>query len=182
MAALFQQFTLEAARKYGYETAAYENLPVRIVDGEYPIFPGVEIGFSRIQEFWVREQRGDHISANKGNLGYVGGCSAAFRDDFGILANGDVTTCCVDYDGRNVIANLHEKTLLEVLDGSEARRIRRSFQWFIPPTQFCRECRGGPTLGSSLVKQIGTIAVDVKDRIAPRKAYRSMLERVSHGG
>ena len=169
----FQEYTLRTARELGIPTGNWDATPVRIVDGEYPIFPGVYIGFSRIQDFWVREQRGE----NGGYGAVVGGCSAGFRDDFGILASGEVTTCCVDYDGRNVIGDLHKSTLMEVLDSQEAKRIRQSLNRFIPPTPFCKQCLGGPTLASSLIKQISSVAVDLRDRARPRKSYTALRER-----
>jgi MoaA/NifB/PqqE/SkfB family radical SAM enzyme len=175
IAQLFQAYILETAKKYGVSTEGWENVPIRIVNGEYPILPGINIAFSRIQDFWVREQHGEQ----GGYPAFVGGCSAGFRDDFGILASGEVTTCCVDYDGKNIIGDLRKQSLMEVLESAEAKRIQRSFQWFIPPTPFCRQCLGGPTLVSSILKQASTIAIDVRDRVAPRKAYRSMLERLS---
>jgi MoaA/NifB/PqqE/SkfB family radical SAM enzyme len=174
---MFQDHSLETARKYGVPTEEWEHVPLRIVNGEYPIFPGINIGFSRIQDFWVREQRGNNHGT--GYRGFMGGCSAGFRDDFGILASGEVTTCCVDYDGKNVIGDLHKHSLMEILESAEAKHILRSFKWFIPPTEFCRECRGGPTLLSSIAKQASTIAIDVRDRIAPRKKYRSMRKRLA---
>lgn len=172
IAKLFQKFTLETARKYNIPTAEWENIPVRIIDGEYFIFPGISLAFSRIQDFWVREQHNQ--GEEKVYRGFIGGCSAAFRDDFGILASGEVTTCCVDYDGKNVIGNLHQRTLMEVLESAEAKRILNSFKWFVPPTPFCRECRGGPTVISSLAKQTSTIAIDIKERFASRKQYKKM--------
>jgi MoaA/NifB/PqqE/SkfB family radical SAM enzyme len=182
MAGLFQAHTLEAARKYGLDTKRFENIPVRVLDGEYPIFPGVNIGFSRIQDFWVREQKGTTNNGSKRVYpAWIGGCSAGFRDDFGILASGEVTTCCVDYDGKNVIGDLRKQSLMEVLESAAVKSIRRSFNMFHPPLPFCRECLGGPTLSSSVVKQISSIGVDLRDRIRPRKAYRSMLERLTHG-
>ena len=42
----------------------------------------------------------------KGFPALVGGCSAGFRDDFGILASGEVTTCCVDYDEQFIAGRL----------------------------------------------------------------------------
>lgn len=127
---------MASARKYGHDTRDWEDRPLRIVDGEYPIFPGVHLAFSPTQDFWVREQRGEVTRRFKA---VVGGCSAGFRDDFGILTSGDVTTCCVDYDGKNVIGNLHTQSVMEVLESDEARRIERSFRRFVPPTPFCRE-------------------------------------------
>lgn len=177
IARLFQDHTISIARKYNLSTEGWDKLPIRIVDGEYPIFPGIFIAFSRIQDFWVREQRGD--GNGKGYRGFVGGCSAGFRDDFGILASGEVTTCCVDYDGKNVIGDLRRQSLMEVLESAEAKRILRSFKWFIPPTEFCRECRGGPTLLGSMTKQASTIAIDIKDRMAPRKQYQFLRDRLA---
>lgn len=181
VAKVFQAHTLEMARKYGKDVSKYEKIPVRAIDGEYPIYPGVNIGFSRIQDFWVREQRGETKAGKRSYPALVGGCSAAFRDDFGILASGEVTTCCVDYDGKNVVGDLRKQTLMEVLESPEARRIRSSFDMFHPPLPFCRECLGGPTLTSSIMKQVSSVGVAVRDRIRPRKAYRSMLERLTHG-
>lgn len=177
VAKMFQDYTLETARKYEVPTERWEAVPVGVTNGEYPIFPGINIGFSRIQDFWVREQRGENHG--DGYRGFIGGCSAGFRDDFGILASGEVTTCCVDYDGKNVIGDLHQQSLMEVLESDEAKRILKSFKWFIPPTPFCRECRGGPTLASSVAKQVSTIAIDIRDRIAPRKRYRSLRKRLA---
>src|SRR6266567_488549 len=167
-----QEHTLNAGRTYGYDTGQWEGRLVPIAPGDYPIFPGIHLAFGRIQEFWVREQRGQ--SAKQGYPAIIGGCSAGFRDDFGILCSGEVTTCCVDYDGKNVIGDLHQQSLMEVLESAEAKRILKSFKWFIPPTPFCRECRGGATLVSSIAKQASTIAIDVRDRFAPRKKYLAM--------
>lgn len=179
VANLFRDYTFEMAKKYNVPIGEWKDVPVKVIDGEYFIFPGVSLAFARIQEFWVREQRaqvdGTTIKA------VVGGCSAAFRDDFGILASGEVTTCCIDYDGKNVIGSLHNQTLMELLESPEAKRMLRSFEWFVPPTEFCKECRGGPTLLSSITKQAGTIAIDIKDRIAPRKHYRALRNRLARG-
>jgi MoaA/NifB/PqqE/SkfB family radical SAM enzyme len=164
----------QAASRFQLPVDEWKDKPLRILDGEYPVFPGINVGFSRIQDFWMREQRG----ANDGHPALVGGCSAAFKDDFGILASGEVTTCCVDYDGRNVVGDLRKNSLTEVLESVEARRMRRSFDWFRPPTKFCRECLGGPTLGYSLLKQATSIAVDIRDRINSRKNYHGLRMRL----
>jgi len=179
MARQLQAHTLKMAKRYHLQTEEWEDVPIRIVNGEYPIFPGIYINFSRIQDFWVREQRGYQ---GRYYPALIGGCSAGFRDDFGILASGEVTTCCVDYDGKNIIGDLRTRSLMEILESAEAKRIERSLKWFIPPTPFCRECLGGCTLASSAIKQLATVCIDVKDRFAPRKAYRSILERQSQAG
>ncbi|HEY9677496.1 MAG TPA: radical SAM/SPASM domain-containing protein [Drouetiella sp.] len=177
VARMFRDHALEMARKYNRPIGEWDKVPVKVIDGEYFVYPGISLAFARIQEFWVREQRAQADGTT--HKAIVGGCSAAFRDDFGILADGGVTTCCIDYDGKNVIGNLHEKSLMEVLESKEAKRMLRSFDFFIPPTDFCKQCRGGPTVLSSVTKQIGTIAIDIKDRIAPRKYYRGLRNRIA---
>ena len=84
----------------------------------------------------------------------------------------------LDYDGKNVIGDLTKQTLMEVLESPAAKHIKSSFQWFIPPTEFCRECRGGPTFISSALKQASTIAIDIRDRVAPRKNYSKLRKRL----
>jgi len=216
VARIFQQRALDTARRLGLPTQEWEARPIITRDGEYPIFPGIHLGFSRIQDFWVREQRGENNgraqhkepvvvplggqALDHGVLGQgqasaggngrddahryypacVGGCSAGFRDDFGILVSGEVTTCCVDYDGRNVIGDLRKQSLMEVLESAEARRIQRSLAWFRPPTEFCKECLGGPTLATSLIKQVSTAIMDAKDRLRPRVHHRPLLAPQRH--
>jgi len=175
----FQEHTLRTAKKLGVPTNGWEDVRVRILDGSYPIFPGIRLAFTRIQDFWVREQRGE---SSGGYGAVVGGCSAGFRDDFAILADGQVTTCCVDYDGKNVIGDLRKLSLMQILDSAEAKQIRDSFLRFRPPTQFCRECLGGPTLSMSLVKQIASIGVDIRDRLHSRKNYDGLRERLGEQG
>lgn len=174
---MFQEFILETARKYNLPTDDWEKIPIRTTDGEYFIFSGISLAFSRIQDFWVREQ---HLEdgANKGYRGLIGGCSSGFRDDFGILASGEVTTCCIDYDGKNIIGDLHNQSLMEILESPSAKHILKSFKWFIPPTKFCQECRGGPTVITSIAKQVSTIALDVRDRFASPKQYKKLRERL----
>ena len=164
VAKLFRDHALAEARRYGQTVDEWERVPLRIVDGSYSILPGLLLNWSRIQDFWVREQRGVRTGWNA----VVCGCSAAFRDNFGILASGEVTTCCVDYDGKNVVGNLAKNSLMEILQSSAALRMNRSFKWFIPPTQFCKECKGGPTLATSVLKQAGTVFLDVKARALGR--------------
>jgi len=128
------------------------------------------LNWSRIQDFWVREQRGQ----KKGYPAIVCGCTAGFRHNFGILASGEVTTCCVDYDGKNVVGDLRKQTLMEVLESDEARRVKLSLERFRPPTDFCRECKGGPTLLTSALKQVSTVYLDVRQRLSPDKSIRTL--------
>jgi MoaA/NifB/PqqE/SkfB family radical SAM enzyme len=155
MAAVFRDYVLAASREH---------------DGGYEIYPGIKLNWSRIQDFWVREQRGQ----KKGYPAIVCGCTAGFRHNFGIFASGEVTTCCVDYDGKNVVGDLRKQTLMEVLESDEARRVKLSLERFRPPTDFCRGCKGGPTLLTSVLKQLSTVYLDVRQRLSPDKSIRTL--------
>ncbi|MEO8484476.1 MAG: radical SAM/SPASM domain-containing protein [Acidobacteriota bacterium] len=170
MARTFRDHVLEISRSAGGPTEEWAKVPLRVVNGSYAIYPGVMLNWSRIQDFWVREQRGQ----TKGYGAVVCGCTAGFRHNFGILASGEVTTCCVDYDGKNIVGDLRTHSLMDVLQSKEAERVKLSLERFRPPTAFCSECKGGPTMTSSLLKQVGTVANDIRQRLAPTKRIRSL--------
>jgi len=161
MARSFHECVVRSAVRHGKDIDPWRDVPIRVVDGGYPIYPGITLNWSRLQDFWVREQRGKSSGWNA----IVCGCNAAFRENFGILADGRVTTCCVDYDGKNVVGDLRNNSLMEIIHSAEAERMRRSFLRFRPPTPFCKECKGGPTLASSALKQVVTVYLDAKSRV-----------------
>ena len=59
----------------------------------------------------------------KAKRGYCFG----MRDHFAILCNGDVTLCCVDYNGNTVMGNLKRSTLLEILNSPHLEKIVTAF-------------------------------------------------------
>jgi len=89
--------------------------------------------------------------------GIVGACDG-MKGHIGILYNGDVTTCCKDYDGKNVLGNVADASILEILESPQATRFNDLMRWCVLPTPYCRVCRGGENLMSSLVNQLGSIA------------------------
>ncbi len=74
------------------------------------------------------------------------------RDHFAILYNGDVTLCCIDYDGRTAVGNLHQASLADILTSEEVGRIAASFRRFKPVHPYCKRCLGGKTRASWLFK------------------------------
>jgi radical SAM protein with 4Fe4S-binding SPASM domain len=164
MAHHFYDFVMRSARRHGKAIEGWDEIPIRVVDGGYPIYPGITLNWSRLQDFWMREQRGQ----TGGWDAVVCGCNAAFRENFAVLADGRVTTCCVDYDAKNVVGDLRKNTLMEIINSPEAQHMKRSLEWFRPPTKFCRECKGGPTFATSALKQVLTVYLDGKARILGR--------------
>jgi len=66
--------------------------------------------------------------------------------DVGVLWNGDVTLCCMDYDGQLTIGNIAESNLEEILHGEAARELRKSMYSLHTLPEFCRQCQARPVL------------------------------------
>jgi MoaA/NifB/PqqE/SkfB family radical SAM enzyme len=79
------------------------------------------------------------------------------RDHFAVLHNGDVTLCCVDYDGKTAVGNLQNNSLKEVLSGDEMRSIMRGFKNFQMVHPHCKHCLGGKNMLSWIAKPIETM-------------------------
>lgn len=144
MEALFQgtPWTPSFAKKRGRA-----NHAVRVADNLF-------VRFETVSK-WVSQEKAGQPGFVKGVIGACDGLSG----HCGILWNGDVTTCCKDYDGKNVFGNLGQATLAAVLDSPEGRRLRRSLGRCLLPTDYCRLCRGGDTLRDALIHQLGTIVL-----------------------
>jgi hypothetical protein len=72
------------------------------------------------------------------------------------------------------MGDLRNQSLMEVLASEEAKRIERSLRYFRPPTKFCAECKGGPTLVNSMAKQALTVALDIQQRLSPTKSIKTL--------
>ena len=87
-----------------------------------------------------------------------GGYCFGMRDHFSILHNGDVTLCCVDYDGRTTVGNLHTTSLREILSSEELGRIIEGFRRFRLVHPHCRQCLGSNSLSSWVFKPVLSLA------------------------
>jgi radical SAM protein with 4Fe4S-binding SPASM domain len=79
------------------------------------------------------------------------------RDHFAILYNGDVTLCCIDFDGHTALGNLKKASLVEILNSPSLRRIMKEFNRGKILHQYCRRCLGSSTRLGWLVKPVMTI-------------------------
>lgn len=79
------------------------------------------------------------------------------RDHFAVLQNGDVTLCCIDFDGKTVIGNLHDQSLKDVLSSDEVGRIMQGFKRLKPVHPHCKVCMGGKSVSSWLTKPMQTV-------------------------
>ena len=78
--------------------------------------------------------------------GAWGGYCFGMRDHFAVLRNGDVTLCCVDFEGRTAFGNLHNESLKEVLSKEELGKIIKGFRQFRLVHPFCKYCLGGKNI------------------------------------
>lgn len=80
------------------------------------------------------------------------------RDHFAILYSGDVTLCCIDYDGQTALGNLHDSTLLEILRSSELQEIMKGFRTTRLVHPYCRRCLGASTRLGAWIKPVMAVA------------------------
>ena len=79
------------------------------------------------------------------------------RDHFAILYNGDVTLCCIDYEGHTALGNLHKASLKEILSSDELGNIIEGFKKFRLVHPFCKRCLGSKTYTSWLFKPVASV-------------------------
>ncbi len=71
-------------------------------------------------------------------------CQHPFTD-FGILWNGDVTLCCLDYDGQLKVGNVREDSIETVVNSEAANQLRASMLGQHPLPPVCQTCQARPT-------------------------------------
>src|SRR4030042_5289376 len=92
---------------------------------------------------------------------YFGKCEG-MKSHFAILANGDMTTCCYDYDGHNAFGNITSNDIMEVLTSREANALREKLRRGILPTETCKLCFGSNSLGNYFLQQLYNLGQLIK--------------------
>lgn len=108
-------------------------------------------------ETYVLSGWGHAFDEGKVRDAWAGYCFG-MRDHFAILHDGDVTLCCIDYDGRTAVGNLKEQSLEEILSSARVGRIVRGFRRFRLVHPYCRRCQGSRSLISWLAKPAMSVA------------------------
>ena len=104
-------------------------------------------------ETYVLSEWGHAFDEGKIRDAWAGYCFG-MRDHFAILYNGDVTLCCIDYDGKTVVGHLKRKSLEEILSSARVGRIIRGFRHFRLVHPYCRKCLGSRSFVSWLTKPV----------------------------
>lgn len=62
------------------------------------------------------------------------------KDHIGVLCDGSVVPCCMDYDGNAVLGNLFENSLDEILSGEKAVYFKKMLENKTAPCELCKKC------------------------------------------
>lgn len=71
----------------------------------------------------------------------VGDC-LHHKDHLAILSNGEIVLCCMDFNGRTSLGNVHNCLLTDVLQGTKAQYVLGEFAHGRIALPFCRRCLG----------------------------------------
>lgn len=88
----------------------------------------------------------------------IGYCSA-LTDHFAILANGDLTYCCVDYNGHTAAGNVFKQSIVEILNSEPVISAIEGFKKFRVVHPHCQKCLGGSNWLNSFGRQVGSIVI-----------------------
>jgi sulfatase maturation enzyme AslB (radical SAM superfamily) len=88
-------------------------------------------------------------------LGY---CGYALKG-VGVLSDGRVTICCVDYDGNTSLGNLQDASLGSLLSWGPANTVRRGLRQGRLVHPYCQHCFGGASLARTVVKSLGSLVL-----------------------
>ena len=86
-------------------------------------------------------------------------CKPPFLD-VGVLWNGDVTMCCMDYDAQLTVGNVNDTTLEAVMTSDAAADLRESMYSLHTLPEFCRQCQARPVLPGEDVSDAGPASSD----------------------
>ena len=110
---------------------------------------------------------GEH-SLDKGVRAFFGFCPG-LQENFGVLCDGSLVFCCVDYNGRTSTANFKDTTIEEYLAGDEVQRVVKGFKRLRVVHPHCQRCLGDKNILNAVVRQIGSIVYF--------KAFRKLINR-----
>lgn len=109
-------------------------------------------------ETYVLSNWGHAFGGGKVRDAWAGYCYG-MRDHFGVLHNGDVVLCCLDYNGNTKMGNVRESTLKEVLSSEAVGRVVDSFRRMKVVHPYCKRCLGSSSFSSWLLRPVVDLTV-----------------------
>ncbi|MBF0558904.1 MAG: radical SAM protein [Nitrospirae bacterium] len=116
----------------------------------------VEVHPNVFFETYVLDDWGHAFDGEEIREAWAGYCFG-MRDHFGILYNGDVVLCCMDFDGNTKVGNLNEASLQEILSSERLGRIIEGFRHYRLDHPYCKRCLGSRGFASWLLKPVASV-------------------------
>ena len=107
------------------------------LDAFVPLLPGVALSFKRAT-LWANTLLVDGTEVEPRENGT---CQLAL-DTLGILWDGSLTLCCLDFDGVLSFGSAADRSITEVLQSNAYRELRTTFVDGHLTQPFCQRCRG----------------------------------------
>lgn len=101
---------------------------------------------------------GNAFTSRRVHPAKLGYCGYALKG-VGVLSNGQVTICCVDYDGNASLGNLKRASLGSLLGWEPANAVRRGLRRGRLVHPYCQHCFGSANPARLLLKSIGSLCL-----------------------
>jgi len=86
----------------------------------------------------------------------IGNCEG-LTEHFGILWNGDLVFCCVDFDGKTVFGNVKNASIKDAFQKKEVQAVIKGFERLRIMHPYCQKCLGDVSLKKSFFRQLGSV-------------------------
>jgi radical SAM protein with 4Fe4S-binding SPASM domain len=106
----------------------------------YNLQKGIKIQFWRAFTFANSRVRDEYKLLPQEKTQY---CPHPFTD-FGVLWNGDVSLCCLDYDGTLKVGNVKNHSVEDVLKSIDSKKLRASMYGLEKLHPTCQKCQSRP--------------------------------------
>jgi len=107
---------------------------------------------TRVLGDWIH--RG--LSAKKMTKAHIGYCEG-LKTHFGILSNGSMVFCCVDFDGNTKFGNIKEISIKNALAQKKVQDAIQGFKKLRIKEPYCQRCLGDVSFEKSVLRQVGSI-------------------------
>jgi len=140
VSAVEQELGLPATSHPQVDSRLIMDITAKGVNYNYPLADGIILQFWRAFTFANTRVGKDYTLEYQETAHY---CPHPFTD-FGVLWNGEVTLCCLDYDGALKVGNVVDHSVEDVLKSVEAHKLRLSMLGRSPLPSYCQTCQARP--------------------------------------
>jgi len=86
---------------------------------------------------------------------WFGACEG-LTEHIGVLWNGDLVFCCIDYDGNTVFGNAGQERIADALERDEVRAAVEGFRRYRLVHPYCKRCMGDRDPFGALFRMVGS--------------------------